>query len=54
MALIEDAPYRELRFAGTELPLVSSFCPEQAIVLRSYSKIATPGIRLGLVSGPKN
>jgi len=53
VALIEDAPYRELRFAGTELPLVSSFCPEQAIVLRSYSKIATPGIRLGLVSGPK-
>lgn len=53
VALIEDAPYRELRFAGTELPLVSSFCPELAIVLRSYSKIATPGIRLGLATGPK-
>ncbi|QFI38400.1 PLP-dependent aminotransferase family protein [Moritella marina ATCC 15381] len=53
VALIEDAPYRELRFSGTELPLVSSFCPEHAIVLRSYSKIATPGIRLGLASGPK-
>ncbi|QUM75892.1 PLP-dependent aminotransferase family protein [Moritella sp. 24] len=53
VALIEDAPYRELRFSGTELPLVSSFCPEHSIVLRSYSKIATPGIRLGLVSGPK-
>jgi len=32
--------------------VVSSYCPEHSLVLRSYSKIATPGIRLGLVSGP--
>jgi 2-aminoadipate transaminase len=54
VTLIEDAPYRELRFAETELPMVSSFCPEHSIVLRSYSKIATPGIRLGLVTGRKD
>lgn len=51
VALIEDVPYRELRFSGNALPLVSSFCPDQALVLRSFSKIATPGIRLGLVTG---
>ena len=51
VTLIEDAPYRELRFSGDDLALVSSFCPEHSIVLRSYSKIATPGIRLGLVTG---
>lgn len=51
VTLIEDIPYRELRFAGTALPVVSSFCPEHALVLRSYSKIATPGIRLGIVYG---
>jgi DNA-binding transcriptional MocR family regulator len=51
VALIEDVPYRELRFSGEELPLVSSFCPDNSLVLRSFSKIATPGIRLGLVTG---
>lgn len=51
VVLIEDVPYRELRFQGEPLPLVSSFCPDHALVLRSFSKIATPGIRLGLVTG---
>ncbi len=54
VTLIEDIPYRELRFSGEPLPVVSSFCPEHSLVLRSYSKIATPGIRLGLVSGPQD
>jgi len=51
VTLIEDVPYRELRFTGDSLPLVSSFCPDNSLVLRSFSKIATPGIRLGLVTG---
>lgn len=51
VTLIEDVPYRELRFSGDVLPLVSSFCPNHSMVLRSFSKIATPGIRLGLVTG---
>jgi DNA-binding transcriptional MocR family regulator len=50
--LVEDAPYRQLRFSGQALPMVSSFCPELSLVLRSFSKIATPGIRLGLLTGP--
>ncbi len=54
VTFIEDAPYRELRFNGEHLPLVSSFCPDNSMVLRSYSKIATPGIRLGLVTGRLN
>lgn len=53
VALIEDAPYRELRFAGRQLPLVASFCPERAMVLRSFSKISTPGMRLGVLSAPE-
>lgn len=51
VALVEDVPYRELRFSGDALPLVSSFCPDHSLVLRSFSKIATPGIRLGLLTG---
>jgi len=50
--LIEDAPYRSLRFKGTDLPLVSSFCPERAFLLRSYSKISAPGMRIGTVTAP--
>lgn len=52
VTLIEDAPYREIRFAGEALPLASSFCPDNAFVLRSFSKIATPGMRIGFVSAP--
>ncbi|NLS11535.1 PLP-dependent aminotransferase family protein [Vibrio sp. SM6] len=53
VTLIEDAPYRELRFTGTMLPMASEFCLDKAIVLRSFSKIASPGLRLGAVSGPR-
>ncbi|NVC61744.1 PLP-dependent aminotransferase family protein [Vibrio sp. 05-20-BW147] len=51
VAFIEDAPYRELRFQGEALPLVSDFCPQDSIVLRSFSKIASPGLRIGIVTG---
>lgn len=51
VAFIEDAPYRELRFEGDALPMVSDFCPQHSIVLRSFSKIASPGLRMGVVTG---
>lgn len=51
---IEDAPYRELRFSGESLPMVASFCPEHAIVLRSFSKTTLPGLRLASLTGPKD
>ncbi|WP_281545524.1 PLP-dependent aminotransferase family protein [Grimontia sp. SpTr1] len=54
VALIEDAPYRELRFSGEAIPLVSDFCPQHSIVLRSFSKIASPGLRVGIVSGKRS
>lgn len=53
VALLEDVPYRELRFSGVALPLVSSFCENNAFVMRSFSKIASPGLRLGMVSAPQ-
>jgi len=51
VVFIEDAPYRELRFQGKAQPLVSDFCPQDSIVLRSFSKIASPGLRIGIVTG---
>lgn len=53
VTFIEDAPYRELRFEGQALPMVSEFCPQHSIVLRSFSKIASPGLRIGVVSGKR-
>ncbi len=50
VTFVEDIPYRDLRFAGKALPLVSSFYKEKSVVLRSFSKISAPGIRLGIVS----
>lgn len=52
VALVEDAPYRPLRFQGESLPMVSSLCPERAIILRSTSKIAMPGLRLASLCAP--
>ncbi|MFT6407173.1 MAG: DNA-binding transcriptional MocR family regulator [Arenicella sp.] len=54
VAFVEDVPYRELRFTGDALPLVSSFCPDNAFVMRSFSKVSSPGLRLGMVSAPSN
>jgi len=53
VVLIEDVPYRDLRFTGKPLPLVSSLCTQHSFTMRSFSKIAAPGLRLGLVSASK-
>ncbi|MDX2421856.1 MAG: PLP-dependent aminotransferase family protein [Amphritea sp.] len=52
VTLVEDAPYRELRFAGEQLGSLSDLCPEQSISLKSFSKIGFPGLRVGAMSGP--
>ena len=50
---LEDDPYGELRFRGAEIPSMRSFLGEQAILLGSFSKIVSPGVRLGwIVASP--
>ncbi|WP_261843608.1 aminotransferase-like domain-containing protein [Aliamphritea ceti] len=51
--LIEDAPYRELRFVGKSLPMLADLSPARTLLLRSFSKIACPGLRLGCVQADK-
>lgn len=51
--LIEDAPYREIRFSGIELPTVSSLCPDHSIILRSFSKLISPALRVAILTVPK-
>jgi 2-aminoadipate transaminase len=47
--LIEDNPYGELRFMGEDLPSMKSYLPDTTIVLGSFSKVVTPGLRLGWI-----
>lgn len=50
--LIEDSPYRELRFSGQQLPLVSSMCPENSVLLSSFSKTVLPSLRVAALIAP--
>lgn len=51
--IVEDAPYRELRYSGEEIPSIYSLAPERTLHLGSFSKIFAPGFRLGWIFGPE-
>jgi len=51
--LVEDSPYRDLRFAGQAVPAIYSLDKEnQVIVLGTFSKLLCPGLRLGWIIAP--
>ena len=45
--IVEDSPYRELRYEGEHIPTLYSLAPDHVIHLGSFSKIFAPGFRLG-------
>ena len=45
--IVEDSPYRELRYEGEHVPTMYSLDPDKVIHLGSFSKIFAPGFRLG-------
>lgn len=45
--IVEDSPYRELRYEGEHIPTMYSLAPDNVIHLGSFSKIFAPGFRLG-------
>ena len=45
--IVEDSPYRELRYEGSHIPTMYSLDPDRVVHLGSFSKIFAPGFRLG-------
>ena len=53
LLIIEDSPYRELRFKGELLPSLRSLDKDNRVVqMKTFSKIFSPGFRLGWIVGP--
>ncbi|HAA85150.1 MAG TPA: PLP-dependent aminotransferase family protein [Kosmotogaceae bacterium] len=50
--IIEDDPYGDLRFEGDPIPSIFKLAgKEKVLLLRTFSKILSPGMRLGFVIG---
>ncbi len=50
--VIEDVPYRKLRYQGEDVPLLRSIDPQRLITMSSFSKLLSPGIRVGYMVAP--
>ncbi|ABS59972.1 PLP-dependent aminotransferase family protein [Fervidobacterium nodosum] len=50
--ILEDDPYGMLRFEGENLPSLYKLAgPDRVVLLNTFSKILTPGLRLGIIIG---
>jgi 2-aminoadipate transaminase len=51
--MIEDSPYRDLRFAGDFVPMIYSLDKENYVIaLGTFSKLLCPGLRLAWITAP--
>lgn len=52
--ILEDNPYGDLRFAGESLPTIKSLDTDGRVLYAgTFSKVLSPGIRVGYAVGPK-
>jgi 2-aminoadipate transaminase len=52
LLLIEDDPYGELSYGGERLPSLWSMNPDGVVYTGSFSKLLSPGMRVGYVIAP--
>ncbi|MDR1262257.1 MAG: PLP-dependent aminotransferase family protein [Oscillospiraceae bacterium] len=51
--ILEDDPYRDLRYSGETLPTIHSFDQSgRVLYMASFSKLISPGLRVGVVAAP--
>jgi len=54
LLVVEDAPYRHLRFSGEIIPSLYALDKNECVItLFSFSKLLVPGFRIGWLVGPK-
>jgi len=51
LLLLEDAPYRMLRYRGTQEPTLYSLAPHRTLHMSSFTKLIAPGVRVGFMLG---
>jgi len=52
VVVAEDDPYRDLRYTGNQIPSIKSFDQNGWVMfLGSFSKIISPGLRVGYIAG---
>jgi 2-aminoadipate transaminase len=51
--IVEDVPYRRLRYRGEDVPAFFDLAPERTLQMSSYSKLISPGLRVGTVVVPE-
>lgn len=49
--VLEDAPYRMLRYRGTDQPTLFALAPECTLHMSSFTKLIAPGVRMGFMLG---
>ncbi len=53
--VVEDNPYGELIYSGSKLPSLKSLDPDERVIyMGTFSKVMTPGLRIGYVIGRKD
>lgn len=49
--ILEDAPYRLLRYRGADEPTLFSLAPQRTLHMSSFTKLIAPGVRMGFMIG---
>ena len=51
--IIEDSPYRKLRYRGQTVASIFELAPDRVFKMSSFSKLICPGLRVGYVIAPE-